>query len=99
MLDLVFHGDRETLSWTEPTEPGCADGPLYDTLRTMAPGNFVGAATCVEWGDGSDTQALDPDTPPAGAVYHYLVCAVNPCGSGPAGIDSSGVERDLRVCP
>ncbi|MDH3785712.1 MAG: thrombospondin type 3 repeat-containing protein, partial [Acidobacteriota bacterium] len=37
-------------------------------------------------------QAFDPETPPQGKVFYYLVAAVNACGESRAGIDSNSVE-------
>jgi hypothetical protein len=98
-LDLVVGADRETLAWSAPAEPGCLTGLVYDTLRSEESDEFWTDAVCVETGDGSDTQALDPDDPPAGVVYHYLVRALNACGAGSAGTDWVGDERDVAVCP
>ena len=98
-LDLVVDADRERLTWTEPAEPGCVAGLVYDTVRSEVSDDFWTDAACIETGDGGDTQALDPDEPPAGVVYHYLVRALNACGAGSAGQDSDERDRQLRVCP
>ena len=98
-LDLVLDPDRETMTWSEPAEPGCVAGLVYDTLRSEASDDFQQDAVCIETGDGGDTQALDPDDPPGGVVYHYLVRALNACGAGSAGQDWQGSERSVAICP
>jgi hypothetical protein len=75
----------------------------YDTLRSSAAGDFVNGAVCVESDDPSDTVASDPDTPPLGGIFYYLVRAEDACpgtlGSGSLGFTSGGQPRQGRTCP
>jgi len=86
------------LSWDAPSTLG-GTSVLYDTIRSEHAGDFASIATCIEEGDGSDTTAIDLETPPAGVAYHYLVGAENGCGRGSVGIDSTGADRDVSACP
>jgi hypothetical protein len=97
---VMFLGDKETLIWDPPAEPGAAS-VVYDTLRSDDPQDFTAGGTCVEQDDGTDTSATVAGTAPAGTVRHYLVRAQNGCevGEGSLGSDSFGEERDGRPCP
>ncbi len=92
--------DGTTLSWTPPDEPG-ASAVTYDTLRSGVPDDFVGGAVCVTPPDPAATTNSDPADPAAGALFHYLVRALNGCpaGVGTLGSDSSGTERAGVACP
>jgi hypothetical protein len=101
---LVLERDQATggtrLSWRRPRDRGGL-GLRYDALRSDVPSDFLGAAVCLESGDDSDSEALDPEAPTPGAAFHYLVRATSGCpsGRGPLGTDSSGGERQGRDCP
>jgi hypothetical protein len=95
--DLTLLEDRRTLTWSVPTDPG-ATSVLYDSLRGESPDGFA-SGTCVEWGDGTDTEAVDEDPIAPGSVYYYLVVASNPCGRGTAGVDSDDHQREICACP
>ena len=92
--------DRDTLTWVEPVDPG-AVAPRYDTLVAPSPVTFLGAGSCVEWDDASDTRASVTGEPAPGEVLHYLVRAENDClsGQGPLGQASSGTPREGVHCP
>jgi hypothetical protein len=95
---LLFSSDKTTLTWTAPSAPGCTN-PRYDTLRSAAAGNFVGAGVCVESDGSGDTTAQDPTNPTVGQAFYYLVRAESGCGSGSLGKSSAGQERASRSCP
>lgn len=84
------------LSWPLPSSGMEA---VYDTLRSTDPGDFQGAALCLET-DGEDRLTLDPDIPAAGTAFFYQVRAQNRCpsGEGPLGTDSGGTPRPARPC-
>ena len=71
---------------------------VYDTIRSERGDNFVDTATCVEAGDGSDTQATDAFSPLPGQVFHYLSRARNPCGRGTPGVSTAGWVRTVTTC-
>ncbi len=100
VLNLLFAANKETLRWTSPANPGGAM-VLYDTLRSESPGDFVGAAICLETDEGTDTSSVDTLTPTRGTVFSYLIRAENACpsGQGSLGADSLGAERSGRNCP
>jgi hypothetical protein len=89
-----------TLTWAAPGFRGTTAPLLYDVLRSAAPADFVGVATCLE-SDGTDLTATDPATPESSALRAYLVRAQNGCpsGSGSLGTSSAGIERAGRTCP
>src|SRR5262249_5058803 len=101
VLDLVFSGDKRTLSWTAPSALGGAS-VLYDTLSSLDPANFVTAGACTE-SNGADLQSIDPSVPPIGRALYYLIRAQNACpaplGTGSLGTNSQGTERSGRDCP
>jgi hypothetical protein len=97
---LDFSADGQTLSWNAPEEPGGSPGSIaFDTLRSEDPASFT-AAVCIESDDGSDRSAIDPQLPPPGAVWGYLVRADNACpGEGSLGRTGGGEIRAGSSCP
>ncbi|MDH3626193.1 MAG: hypothetical protein OEV00_05950 [Acidobacteriota bacterium] len=87
-----------TLAWVPPLAEG-ATQVTYDLLRADS-GSFS-AATCVTMPDPTDTSYLDTLNPNIGALFNYLVRAVNDCpiGEGPTGSDSQGSGRSVSSCP
>jgi hypothetical protein len=90
--------DDTTLAWGTPDHPGCVT-PIYDSIRSAEASDFTTGATCLESDDGSNTWAIEPDSPATGSAWFYLVRAENGCGLGPAGWDSDGGTRSARDCP
>jgi hypothetical protein len=86
------------VSWSPPLDPGGV-AVRYDTLRSPASSDFVGAAQCVETG-GSDTSTLDT-VPTAPGIFCYLARAVNDCpvGQGVIGMQPNGQPMPARTCP
>lgn len=86
------------VTWSPPLDPG-GTFVRYDTLRSPAVSDFVGAAVCLETG-GSDTSSVDT-VPTAPGVFYYLVRAVNDCPSGQGTLGSlpNGQPRPGRSCP
>ena len=74
----------------------------YELLRGDAAGLPVGglSETCVESGIEA-TQTTDPQSPPPGTAFYYLIRGENTCGSGweNMGTDSTGASRSGVVCP
>ena len=91
-FDLAVWDDRATLDWSPPADLGGAVAPVYDVVRSESPADFTSSVICVEADDGANSWAMDPELPPAGGVYFYLVRAENPCGKGSWGQDSDGFE-------
>jgi hypothetical protein len=73
---------------------------LYDTLRSVSPGDFL-SATCLEFDDGPNTTATDGTIPSVGQVLYYLTRAQDACpqGAGTLGTNSSGAPRAGADCP
>jgi hypothetical protein len=91
--DLAF-ADPVTLTWT-----ASAAASAYDLHR----GTLSRAAS--DWshacrlGGLAGPPAADPDEPPAGALFYYLLAARNACGAGPLGRTAEGDPRpDLAPC-
>lgn len=102
----VVFTDGVTLAWTAPADAGGLPSALvYDTIRSMDPGDFVTvpAALCVESDDGADAMAVDLDVPPPGSAFYYLIRAENACpgglGVGTLGFTSGGTSRAALPCP
>jgi hypothetical protein len=96
--DLRFTSATD-LTWNAPAAPG-ATALVYDLLRSSDPSDFMAAATCVASGVVG-TGAVDPEVPPPGTAYDYLVRAANACpsGEGSLGSRSDGTPRVGRACP
>jgi hypothetical protein len=92
-FDLAVWADRTTLDWSPPADLGGAVAPVYDVVRSESPADFASSTICLEADDGADSWAIDPELPPAGGAFFYLVRAENPCGAGSWGQDSTGLER------
>jgi len=102
--DVAFLSDAATLTWQPPQLPGAVT-LTYDTIRSRHPSDFYGYwpgdTLCIESDDGSDTSAVDTETPAVGEAFYYLTRAGNPCPQpeGPVGATTSGVPRKARPCP
>jgi hypothetical protein len=94
---VVSGSDTAVLDWSD-----AGSGVRYDVLRSTQAADFVSGAVCLE-SDGASTTAQDPDVPPPGGVYYYLVRAENACpnalGTGPLGFRSDGQPIQGRNCP
>ena len=91
-----------TFTWLPPLDPG-GTAPSYQVLRSSDPSNFVDATTCLVLPNAQVAMATDGASPAPGAVFYYLVRALNACpgdeGLGPLGASSSGAEHQGRSCP
>jgi hypothetical protein len=88
-----------TLTWTAPLDAGSTTAPVYDTLRSTSPTNFVsGSALCVE-SNGADLTSTTTGTQPLGSVFYYLIRAEGVCGAGVLGHSSTGNPVSGRNCP
>ena len=99
-LNLRFTSGT-TLVWDPPAAPGAPTAALlYDTLRSVSPGDFL-SASCLESDDGPNTTATDGTIPSVGQVFFYLTRAQNACpqGVGTLGTNSSGAPRAGVDCP
>jgi len=99
-VGVARFADRDTLSWTPPSQPGGAL-PMYDVIRSAIPTDFITNAVCVSTGDPSTSATVEDDPLFPGAVFNYLVRAGNGCptGEGPVGERSDGTPRSARSCP
>jgi hypothetical protein len=86
----------DNLTWTASSNSGGTASALYDVLRSSLAGDFS-AATCLA-SDITATSATEPDDPPGGTCWYYLVRAENACG-GNLGDDSGGTPRTGNSCP
>ena len=95
---LSFNG-TSALTWTS-SAPDAGASTVYDLLRgstTELPvGN--GSEVCLTSGQGLPEWS-DPDAPPVGASFFYLVRATNACGVGTYGYASTAAERVSAACP
>jgi N-acetylneuraminic acid mutarotase len=91
--------DAATIQWSAPAQPG-GTSPSYNLVRTSDKADFVTVAACVATGQAG-VSAVDPDVPPVGAAFYYLVAAHNGCadGQGPWGANSQGQPIEVRTCP
>jgi agmatine/peptidylarginine deiminase len=90
--------DGTTLQW-ESDAANSGSGTVYDVLRGSVSGLPVGYdGVCHEPGvEGESTS--DPDPPPAGSGFFYLIRGSNACGDGTYGYDSADQERESAACP
>ena len=99
-LNLRFTSGT-TLVWDPPAAPGAPTAALlYDTLRSVSPGDFL-SASCLESDDGPNTTATAGTLPSVGQVFFYLTRAQNACpqGVGTLGTNSSGAPHAGVDCP
>jgi hypothetical protein len=93
---------QTVFEWDAVLDPGGTQ-LSYEVLRSANPANFVTSTTCMPDGDSTDTEINEPAVPPAGALWCYLVRAVNGCPAGESdgllGRDSSNVPRGAAQCP
>ena len=98
-IESLIFNDKNNASWQPPTDTGgTVAGLSYDTIESADASDFLTGATCVESAD-TDTTAFLSGTPGSGSVSYYVIRASNACDIGPAGFDSTGLERPARVCP
>ena len=98
----VLASGVSTITWSPPLDPG-GTAPSYQVLRSGDPTNFVIGTTCLALLNPLLTLVTDTTAPAPGAVFHYLVRAMNTCpgdaGIGTLGASSSGAEHQGRSCP
>jgi hypothetical protein len=100
--DLLIDGDKATLTWNPPLDPGNTSGSvLYDTLRSSDASDFD-TADCLE-SDEADLTASDSAPVGLGSLFFYLVRGQNDCGEGDLG-DWGSLPDDMyprtgRSCP
>jgi hypothetical protein len=105
LLEVGTGGDKTNLAW-------CSGGPsagiatVYDIPRGGLNEFPVGTGmseTCLSPGGLSNSTATDPDAPPAGMGFWYLVRGRNSCATGTYGFQGHNgvptVERITNVCP
>jgi len=91
-----FHADRETLAWGGLSGPGVR----YDVARGVARQWPVGTGmneACFATGVTGSSLA-EPQRPPAGLAYWYLVRARSACAAGSYGAQSNGTPRISNAC-
>jgi len=77
-----------TLLWTRGTQ-----GHTSNVYRAaVGPTESMNEFACFAAGS-AENEASDPQLPPSGAVFYYLVTAHNVCGESSAGLDGAGFER------
>ncbi|HEV8336613.1 MAG TPA: M36 family metallopeptidase [Candidatus Polarisedimenticolia bacterium] len=98
VANLALAADGASLSWSSAA-PGAGAATVHDVVRGNLGELPVGGGSeiCVATGVAAGT-ASDPDDPPAGGGFWYLVRARNSCGTGPYGADSHGSPRETGGC-
>jgi hypothetical protein len=93
-------GNKTKMAWDPPV--GALGNEVYDLLRkrgfTSAAAASFATAGCVEANDGSDTIAVDKQSPVSGEVFFYVTRAENPCGVGTLGNGTLAVRVGAN-CP
>ncbi|HJQ98123.1 MAG TPA: DUF6531 domain-containing protein, partial [Candidatus Polarisedimenticolaceae bacterium] len=88
------------LTWNEVTDHGGSSALYtYEIVRSRVASNFLNHPTnvCLDAG-GTQSQFTDPQIPPSGGVFYYVVRARNACGPGSSGTRSNGTPRQVRDC-
>jgi hypothetical protein len=88
-----------TLTWSPPVNPGGTAPPVYDTLLSSSPGDFLTAGVCVETAGADTTTALTGPLLGPGQALYFLVRPISACGAGPLGFDGNGTLVTGRACP
>ena len=88
-LRISNPGGQTRLSWFRAEQ-----GPVSNIYRgTIVPGQPWNYDESCRVAETLLLTYTDPDTPPSGSAFYYLVGARNGCGDGPIGVDGQGVER------
>jgi hypothetical protein len=93
-------GSDETLVW-DSAIPGAGSSTVHAVLRGLPSELPVGSGAteiCLD-ASLSESQLTDPEDPPSGQGFYYLVRAWNACGTGTFGFSSLGMERSSSACP
>jgi hypothetical protein len=103
IANVTFGEDPSTIVWNSAS--GAGPGTVHDVLRGLANQFPVGSGpgeSCLAPGIAAAT-ASDPETPPVGSSYWYLVRGRNACGTGSYGFREvggvPGAERTSTSCP
>ncbi len=93
-LSLSDDGSQTTISWIDPP----ADYSVYRGTRTDGtPWSYNQQCLSPRIGTSS---ATDPDVPPVGSMFFYLVTRVDACGESIPGRDSGGTPNpNDNPCP
>jgi RHS repeat-associated protein len=89
--NLVFQS-RQTVSWNASS--GAEGYHLYRGMVSGLPSGNYG--TCL-LGSVQGATASDPDSPPVGAAFTYLVAGFDASGQGSLGTTSSGSPRSVAI--
>lgn len=92
--NLRILGDKETVEW-DSAVPGAGEDTVHDLLRGVLedlPVSGVESEMCL-LPDSPPTFVVDPDVPPLGGGFYYIVRGHNECGDGTFGFATSGEER------
>jgi hypothetical protein len=85
-----------TITWT--AAPGATSSSVLRGVVSQLPvGPGGGEELCLET-DMAGTSTTDPEDPPLGESFWYLVRGANDCGDGPYGLASQG-PRQSTTCP
>ncbi|MEM7246682.1 MAG: PKD domain-containing protein [Acidobacteriota bacterium] len=95
VMPLVFTS-KTSLAWEDAAR---SNASTFNVYRGLLDDLMGGVGDC--WQEGLvGSIAMEPDLPPSGAAYFYLVSGENAAGEGPLGSDSSGASRLPRSsCP
>ncbi len=92
--------DRTTLVW-DSSAPEAGPGTVHDVMRgdlaAVSALGSDGSEVCLQFGLVGST-AEDPESPPPGAGFYYLVRGRNACGPGSYGQATGGSEREAGAC-
>lgn len=96
--NLRFDGDRITLRWDPPDDPGMRMPGHYEVAKAWDP--LFSYSDCLLPETYPGGSVVDTDVPAAEQAFFYLVRSVNQCGDGSLGMDSAGNERWVYLlCP
>ncbi|HXV75339.1 MAG TPA: hypothetical protein VD788_03405, partial [Candidatus Polarisedimenticolaceae bacterium] len=71
----------------------------YHVLRSADGADFVEMTDCLVGSDPSSRSWTEIGSPVAGAIFHYLVRAVNDCPAGLGPLGPPGTSRVATSCP
>jgi hypothetical protein len=93
---LTFE-DRESLRWASGhVNDSCSFNVYRGDLELLARGRY---GDCLA-ARVTDNGIRDPESPPPGTCWFYVVTGVNAAGEGPMGLDSRSMQRvNWNPCP
>jgi hypothetical protein len=92
---ILGNGSGASVTFTWPL---ISDTNVYNVYRGIAgplyPGAYLTTSDCL-FDESAGGTFTDPEAPPVGQIFYYLVAGMNACASGSVGTSSNGQPRNI----